>query len=121
MYQISLLSSYTRLHAQNRKSMVRISKYFNSNSEEFCISTLKDLKNKVGAYCLMEDGAFPLSTEVFQLIRFAEGDVGILQQVVSPWNSPNFLKENSERRHEAFYNAVGFPQNLNFDALFSNV
>lgn len=29
----------------------------------------------------MEDGAFPLSTEVFQLIRFAEGDVGILQQV----------------------------------------
>jgi hypothetical protein len=29
----------------------------------------------------MEEGALNFRTEIFQLIRFAEGDVGILQQV----------------------------------------
>lgn len=50
---------------------------------EFCASAVHKLKNKLGSYSLIADGAFNFDTEVFQLIRFAEGDVGILQQKIA--------------------------------------
>ena len=48
---------------------------------DFALRTLADLKGRVGAYSLMFDGAFDLRhTEIYYLIRFAEGDCGILLQ-----------------------------------------
>ena len=48
---------------------------------EFALAALADLKARVGAYSLMRDGAFDFRhCELLYLIRFAEGDSGILAQ-----------------------------------------
>lgn len=48
---------------------------------DFALQSLANLKARVGAYSLMKEGAFDFRhCEIFYLIRFAEGDSGILAQ-----------------------------------------